>query len=189
METDEKTSPEEVLKAVVGALKKSPQVWEIKGAIATNIKRLVILDLGGGTRGARAIQRAEDIAKANGWKLAITAATWLRQHNRREFYQGKPRGLQLTIVSEVAPTEGVDRKYVVKGTEVAPRTIKIFEWKRVPGIDREWFVQDNVRRYDSKIGPTIHRPWASWVNSKNCHDCGMGGRTSTSDAKPRPMKI
>lgn len=113
VETDEKIDPEEILKVVLRALRKNRQDWEIKGSIVTDWVDLVIPDLDGGSRGARASQRAEDIAKANGWKLAIRAATWLGQHNSREQYEGKPIGLQLAIVSEVTPTEGVDRKYVV----------------------------------------------------------------------------
>lgn len=70
----------------------------------------MIPDLDGGKRGDRASQRAGDIAKANNWKLAIRAATWLGQHNSREHYEGEPTGLQLTIVSKTTPTEAVDRK-------------------------------------------------------------------------------
>ena len=162
VETEEKAAPEEVLKAITGTLRKARQDWEIKGMIATNIVDLVIPDLDGGSWGARVSQRAEDIAKANNWKLVNRGATWLGQHKSREFIEGKPTGLQISIISEVTPTEGVDRKYIVRGVEVPPR---VFEWKRAPGTDREWFMQDNVRRYYSTTGPP---PWALWINPKNC---------------------
>ena len=100
--------------------------------IATNLVDLVIPDLDGGARGDTASQRAVDIATANKWKLGNRAATWLGQHNSREHYEGKPTGLQLTIINETTPTEGVDRKYTVQGKEVE-RKFRVFKWKRALG--------------------------------------------------------
>ena len=82
------------------------QSWEIKGSIVENWVDVVIPDLDGGERGGRASQRAEGVAKANKWKLGIRVATWLGQHNIREHYEGKPTGLQLTLISDTTPTEG-----------------------------------------------------------------------------------
>ena len=56
----------------------------------------------------------------------------------------------------------------MKGKEVA-RKFKVFERKRGPGTDREWF---NARRYYSTTGPTTYPPWKPWVNPNNCQDCG-----------------
>ena len=89
-------------KVIVQVIRIGFQSWDIRGSI---VEDFIIPDLDGGKRGDRASQRAEDIAKANKWKLAIRAATWLGQHNSREHYEGKPTGLQLTIISKDTPTE------------------------------------------------------------------------------------
>ena len=169
------------MKAILVALKKNRQDWEIKGAVVDRWVDLVIRDLDGGARGDRESQRAEDIAKANKWKLALRAG----QGNSREHYEGEPAGLRLTIISETVPGEGVDRKYTVQGKEVV-RKFRVHEWKRAPGTDREWFMQDNVRRYYATTGPTIFPPWKPWIHPKNCKDCGKYGHLSCGQNPTRP---
>ena len=153
IETDKSTTREEVLKEILKALKRNRQDWEIKGMIATDFRDLVIPDL---ARGDRANDRAEDIAKVKRMEISEQVATWLGQHKSREHYKGKPTGLQLTIVSKTIPSEGADRKYIVRGKEVE-RELKLFEWKRAPGTDRWWFTQGNARRY-SELSLSIRDP-------------------------------
>lgn len=111
---------------------------DIKGAIVRNWLDLVCPDSDGNARGERATRRAEDIVRANGWTLSIRSAIWLGQHNGGEIYEGKPTGVQISILSERAPEKAVDRKYIKGGKEVAARELEVCEWKREPGTKREW---------------------------------------------------
>ena len=96
---------ERIKEQILRAVRIGFQSWEIKGSVVEDWVDVVILDLDGGKRGERASQRAEDIAKANNWKLAIRAATWLGPQNSREHYEGKHTALQLTIVGRSHPPE------------------------------------------------------------------------------------
>ena len=105
---------------------------------------------------------------------------------QREFYEGKPTGLQLTLVCKTTPTEGQDRKYV-KGGKEAQWKLQVYEWKREAGTNREWFIQGETRRYYATGGSTIRKPWAPHIRKNNCQDCGTWGHFECGQNNTRPQ--
>ena len=63
----------------------------------------------------------------------------------------------MTSISETTPKDAVDRKYVAYGKELEARRINVFDWKREPGSNREWFVQGQARRYGTTGGGTAQQ--------------------------------
>ena len=67
------------------------QQRDIKAELEEDGLALVIPELDAGAQGERASIRAEEIAKANGWKLATRTATWLGQERSRESTRRDPQ--------------------------------------------------------------------------------------------------
>ena len=154
--------------------------------IATNFVDLVIPDLDGGARGDRASQRAEDIAKANKWKLGNRAAQG--SHVARSAQQpGTLRGK-----THWPTAYNHQRNYANRGSrqeihsprERGRKKIQGLEVEKGSGTGGEWFIQDNVRRYyrtnDTPTVETLGQPQelpglrqtgtpAMWPEPKQAH--------------------
>lgn len=128
METKNWTSRNEIAHVVLGATKQVEQNWAITATVVADWVEVIMEEVDGRERGMWAQRRAEEIAKANGWKLAPRAPQWVGQKRNFDTYAGTPTGLVMTIVrkDEEPPAEDcVDSPYIVYGKKVV-RKLKVY---------------------------------------------------------------
>jgi len=169
------TSKNEVQHIVLGATSAWEQNWTITAAVIADWVEVVVENVDGREKGRLASERAKEIARANGWKLAQRSPQWIGQNRNFDTYEGSPTGLVMTIIrrnGEPPATDCEDSPYMVFGKKTA-RKLKVFPLVR--DGPHNFYVNEEgfkVSSRTSEHGPYAPPQWSPYKGKNSCADCG-----------------
>ena len=136
---------------------------------------MIVEDVDGREKGALAKKRAEEIAPANGWKLAPRAPQWAGQGRNFDTFEGAPTGLIMTIIRREGhppARDCVDSTFMSFGKRVV-RKLKVFPLTR-DGIHNFYVNEEGykVSSRTSEHGPYVPPQWSPYKGRDSCADCG-----------------
>jgi len=169
------TSKNEVAHIVLAAVKRLEQKWSIKATVIADWVEVVLDEVDGREKGMLAQKRAEEVARANGWKLASGAPQWVGQRWNFNTYEGSPTGLVMTLVrrdGESLARNCVDSLYMIYGKRVVGK-LKVFQLHRDGAYN--YYVNEKVYKVSwraSEHGPYAPPQWSPYRGKDKCPDCG-----------------
>jgi len=165
----------QVRAVVLGAVSKIERNWTITAMEMGGWREVIVENVDGRERGALARTRAEEIAQANGWKLAPRAPQWAGQRRNFDTYEGEPTGLIMTLIrreGEPPARDCVDSTYISFGKNMVGK-LKVYPLSR--DGNHNFYVNEEGYKVSSRTsehGPYVPPQWSPYKGKDNCVDCG-----------------